>query len=315
MRGQGCRALRRRPLHLHRQEPLRELSAHRLPRDCRRGRRPMVPETNGPAIGTRVVVDPFIGCGHCYPCRIGKRNCCANLTIVGVHREGGFADFVTAPVDNLNLGAGHADRFRGGVRRAGGDRRAGLPARHGDRATTPCWCSAPGRSGWRSSRSLARTAPRSTPPTSPRSASPPRPSSARRRSTAATGLLDRVLRAHRRRRHAGRHGGDRRRRRRWSRRSIWSPPAAASSSSGWSRRGRAITFPGLDFTRKEVTILGSRASVDCFPEALDAARLRQDPLPEDRQLASRSPRRLPSSTRLADNPMALHKAVFVPEAA
>src|SRR5262245_14220379 len=55
------------------------------------------PGASGPAIGARVVVDPFIGCGRCYPCRIGKRNCCANLTIVGVHCEGGFADFVTAP--------------------------------------------------------------------------------------------------------------------------------------------------------------------------------------------------------------------------
>src|SRR3954471_19191373 len=61
------------------------------------------PGTSGPAIGTRVVIDPFIGCGHCYPCRVGKRNCCANLSIVGVHREGGFAEFVTAPVGNLNL--------------------------------------------------------------------------------------------------------------------------------------------------------------------------------------------------------------------
>jgi hypothetical protein len=27
-------------------------------------------------------------------------------------------------------------------------------------------------------------------------------------------------------------------------------------------------LPGLDLTRKEPTLLGSRASVDCFPEAL-----------------------------------------------
>ena len=38
---------------------------------------------------------------------------------------------------------------------------------------------------------------------------------------------------------------------------------------GLVKKGQGITFPGLDFTRKEVTILGSRASVDCFPEALD----------------------------------------------
>src|SRR5687768_1770768 len=28
--------------------------------------------------GALVVVEPFLGCGACYPCRIGKSNCCAN---------------------------------------------------------------------------------------------------------------------------------------------------------------------------------------------------------------------------------------------
>ena len=64
---------------------------------------------------------------------------------------------------------------------------------------------------------------------------------------------------------------------------------------GLVKKGQGITFPGLDFTRKEVTILGSRASVDCFPGGARPARLRQDPLPEDRQLASRSARRPTSS--------------------
>ena len=29
-------------------------------------------------IGTQVSIEPFIGCGKCYPCRVGKSNCCAN---------------------------------------------------------------------------------------------------------------------------------------------------------------------------------------------------------------------------------------------
>ena len=37
------------------------------------------PDTEGPAPGTQVVVEPFIGCGHCYACRVGKPNCCLNL--------------------------------------------------------------------------------------------------------------------------------------------------------------------------------------------------------------------------------------------
>jgi L-gulonate 5-dehydrogenase len=61
------------------------------------------PDTIGPALGTPVVVEPFIGCGHCFPCRVQKPNCCANLQIIGVHREGGFAESVTAPVDRLHV--------------------------------------------------------------------------------------------------------------------------------------------------------------------------------------------------------------------
>lgn len=56
----------------------------------------------GIAEGDRVVVEPFIGCGTCYPCRVGKQNCCANLQIIGVHRAGGFAEYVLAPAENIH---------------------------------------------------------------------------------------------------------------------------------------------------------------------------------------------------------------------
>src|SRR5262245_55391687 len=52
--------------------------------------------------GERVVVEPFIGCGACYPCRVGKSNCCANLQIIGVQRPGGFAEYVVAPAGNIH---------------------------------------------------------------------------------------------------------------------------------------------------------------------------------------------------------------------
>ena len=52
-------------------------------------------------VGTRVVVEPFIGCGRCYPCRVGKSNCCAQLQIIGVHQPGGYAEYLTAPVRNI----------------------------------------------------------------------------------------------------------------------------------------------------------------------------------------------------------------------
>lgn len=61
-------------------------------------------------VGQRVVVEPYVGCGKCYPCRIGKPNCCATLQIIGVHRAGGYAEYVVAPAfkvhafpENLNF--------------------------------------------------------------------------------------------------------------------------------------------------------------------------------------------------------------------
>ncbi len=57
---------------------------------------------SGWAEGERVVVEPFLPCGHCYPCHVGKPNCCANLSILGVHRPGGYARWLTAPANRLH---------------------------------------------------------------------------------------------------------------------------------------------------------------------------------------------------------------------
>lgn len=51
-------------------------------------------------IGQRVAVDPVISCGHCHACRIGRRNVCRNLSVLGVHREGGFSQYVCVPATN-----------------------------------------------------------------------------------------------------------------------------------------------------------------------------------------------------------------------
>lgn len=51
-------------------------------------------------IGERVAVDPVISCGQCHACRIGRRNVCRNLRVLGVHRDGGFSQYVTAPAAN-----------------------------------------------------------------------------------------------------------------------------------------------------------------------------------------------------------------------
>ncbi|HID4048418.1 TPA: Zn-dependent oxidoreductase [Pluralibacter gergoviae] len=51
-------------------------------------------------IGQRVSVDPVISCGHCYPCSIGRPNVCTSLVVLGVHRDGGFSEYATAPEAN-----------------------------------------------------------------------------------------------------------------------------------------------------------------------------------------------------------------------
>lgn len=53
--------------------------------------------------GDRVVIEPGIPCGECYPCRIGKYNCCKNINIIGAFRPGGFADYVMVPEDYAHL--------------------------------------------------------------------------------------------------------------------------------------------------------------------------------------------------------------------
>lgn len=47
--------------------------------------------------GTRVVVDINIGCGTCYWCRRNEVLNCAEVSQIGIGRDGAFADYVAAP--------------------------------------------------------------------------------------------------------------------------------------------------------------------------------------------------------------------------
>jgi threonine dehydrogenase-like Zn-dependent dehydrogenase len=44
-----------------------------------------------------VAVDPVIWCGTCEACRIGHYPACANLKLLGVDMDGGFAEYVSVP--------------------------------------------------------------------------------------------------------------------------------------------------------------------------------------------------------------------------
>ncbi len=62
-----------------------------------------IPEDNprGLKPGDHVIVDPYLYCGHCYPCSIGRTNCCTSLNVLGVHVEGGMCETFAHPADML----------------------------------------------------------------------------------------------------------------------------------------------------------------------------------------------------------------------
>lgn len=49
------------------------------------------------SIGDRIIVDPYVYCGHCYPCSIGRTNCCQHLKVIGVHIDGGMQEVLAHP--------------------------------------------------------------------------------------------------------------------------------------------------------------------------------------------------------------------------
>ncbi len=55
-----------------------------------------------PQLGSRVVLDPSMPCGRCYPCRTGRYNCCENMRVLGVHAPGAFAECLLAPIGCLH---------------------------------------------------------------------------------------------------------------------------------------------------------------------------------------------------------------------
>lgn len=59
------------------------------------------PERFGFSPGEICVVNPYISCGYCVSCRAGKPNCCVNISVLGVHRDGGMAELLSLPAGNL----------------------------------------------------------------------------------------------------------------------------------------------------------------------------------------------------------------------
>jgi 2-desacetyl-2-hydroxyethyl bacteriochlorophyllide A dehydrogenase len=49
------------------------------------------------AEGDMVYVMPYLSCGRCVACRLGRTNCCVELQVLGVHRDGAFTEYLSVP--------------------------------------------------------------------------------------------------------------------------------------------------------------------------------------------------------------------------
>ncbi|HVO19879.1 MAG TPA: zinc-binding alcohol dehydrogenase family protein [Anaeromyxobacter sp.] len=266
------------------------------------------PGVAGLAPGAKVVVEPFLGCGKCYPCRVGKSNCCANLRIIGVTQPGGFGERVLAPAEKIHrvpdalsfADASFVEPVAIGVQAC---RRGAIAA--GELVLVlgcgPIGLAVIEVARARGARVLATDVQQARIETAARLGAEVLPSDEQ--------LLARVLE---------RTGGE------------GAPVVVEATGSvkamestvdlvasggrivvlGLLKKGTPVTLPGLDFTRKEMTVVGSRASVNCFPESLGL-------------LASGAVRYPQVKTEfdmwegpgviadLAQNPGKLHKAVLV----
>ncbi|MGM7721596.1 zinc-binding alcohol dehydrogenase family protein [Metabacillus sp. Hm71] len=60
-------------------------------------------EVKDRGVGERVVIEPAVPCGDCYPCRIGKTNVCVNIRMIGSVKKGGFADYLALPENYVHV--------------------------------------------------------------------------------------------------------------------------------------------------------------------------------------------------------------------
>jgi 2-desacetyl-2-hydroxyethyl bacteriochlorophyllide A dehydrogenase len=59
------------------------------------------PEDSGLNPGDPVYIVPYLACGDCQACRIGLSNACVNIRVLGVHTDGGMAEMISVPVQNV----------------------------------------------------------------------------------------------------------------------------------------------------------------------------------------------------------------------
>lgn len=61
------------------------------------------PGVSSIAVGDRVAVLPSVTCGTCAHCVEGRTEACAELSIIGVHRQGAYAEYTVVPAANVHV--------------------------------------------------------------------------------------------------------------------------------------------------------------------------------------------------------------------
>jgi NADPH:quinone reductase-like Zn-dependent oxidoreductase len=61
------------------------------------------------ADGTRVMLQPGLSCGQCEACRHGRDNECAAYSVLGYMTDGGYAELVSVPIENVVPIPDHVD--------------------------------------------------------------------------------------------------------------------------------------------------------------------------------------------------------------
>ena len=58
-------------------------------------------EVSRVTVGERVTVEGHIACGFCRNCRRGRQHICDHTVGIGVNRDGGFAEYISVPAQNV----------------------------------------------------------------------------------------------------------------------------------------------------------------------------------------------------------------------
>jgi threonine 3-dehydrogenase len=60
----------------------------------------VAPDVQGVAVGDFISGEGHVSCGRCHACRTGAAHICENLQVIGIDRDGAFADYVVMPASN-----------------------------------------------------------------------------------------------------------------------------------------------------------------------------------------------------------------------